>query len=156
MICFRKYMISWGSQTSTFGSVVPLTIFYKFWYKMQKLHLTNNNISYTVIVSTNRYLDHLRLLEEKMWGEIDRGVHLQLIKEQAQIAIRKVFILRVTVGFERLCQQSIQILLLLVKSETVTALHDADDTEPCHVLRAQRSFYSDSSPIIVLPLLLND
>ena len=33
---------------------------------------------------------------------IDRGVYLQLIKEQAQIAIRKVFILRVTVGFERL------------------------------------------------------
>ena len=29
-------------------------------------------------------------------------VYLQLIKEQAQIAIRKVFILRVTVGFERL------------------------------------------------------
>ena len=111
MICFRTYMLSWGSQTSTFGSVVPLTIFYKFWYKMHKLHLTTNKISYTVIVSTNRYLDHLRLLEEKMWGKIDRGVHLQLIKEQAQIAIRKVFILRVTVGFERLCQQSIQILL---------------------------------------------
>ena len=25
---------------------------------MHKLHLTTNNISYTVIVSTNRYLDH--------------------------------------------------------------------------------------------------
>ena len=131
-------------------------IMVQFRYKMHELHWTNNNIFYTLIVSTNRYLDHLRLLEEKMWGEIDRGVHLQLIKEQAQIAIRKVFILRVTVGFERLWQQSIWILLLLVKSETVTALHDADDTEPCHVLRAQRSFYSDSSPIIVLPLLLND
>ena len=43
-----------------------------------------------------------------------------------------------------------------MKSETVTAWHDADDTEPCHVLRAQRLFYSDSSPIIVLPLQLND
>ena len=32
---------------------------------MHELHLTNN----TLIVSTNRYIDHLRLLEEKMWGE---------------------------------------------------------------------------------------
>ena len=40
--------------------------------------------------------------------------------------------------------------------ETVTAWHDADDTEPFHVLRAQRLFYSDSSPIIVLPLQLTD
>ena len=36
---------------------------------MHELHLTNNNIFYTLIVSTNRYLDHFRLLEEKMWGE---------------------------------------------------------------------------------------
>ena len=36
---------------------------------MHKLHLTTNKISYTVIVSTNRYRDHFRLLEEKMWGE---------------------------------------------------------------------------------------
>ena len=43
-----------------------------------------------------------------------------------------------------------------MKSETVTAWHDANDTEPCHVLRAQRLFYSDSSPIIVLPLQLTD
>jgi hypothetical protein len=41
----------------------------QFRYKMHELHLTNNNIFYTLIVSTNRYLDHLRLLEEKMWGE---------------------------------------------------------------------------------------
>ena len=37
---------------------------------MQELHLTNNNIFYTLIVSTNRYLDHFRILEEKVWGEI--------------------------------------------------------------------------------------
>ena len=44
-------------------------IMVQFRYKMHELHLTNNNIFYTLIVSTNRYLDHLRLLEEKMWGE---------------------------------------------------------------------------------------
>ena len=37
---------------------------------MHDLHLTNNNIFYTLIVSTNRYLDHFRILEEKVWGEI--------------------------------------------------------------------------------------
>ena len=37
---------------------------------MHELHLTNNNIFYTLIVSTNRYLDHFRILEEKVWGEI--------------------------------------------------------------------------------------
>ena len=44
-------------------------IMVQFRYKMHELHLTNNNIFYTLIVSTNRYIDHLRLLEEKMWGE---------------------------------------------------------------------------------------
>ena len=44
-------------------------IMVQFRYKMHELHLTNNNMFYTLIVSTNRYLDHLRLLEEKMWGE---------------------------------------------------------------------------------------
>ena len=86
MICFRTYMLSWGSQTSTFGSVVPLTIFYKFWYKMQKLHLTNNNISYTVIVSTNRYLDHFSNIRRKKCGEkieysIMAGYKKALIRE---------------------------------------------------------------------------
>ena len=46
-------------------------IMVQFRYKMHELHLTNNNMFYTLIVSTNRYLDHLRLLEEKMWGKIE-------------------------------------------------------------------------------------
>ena len=53
---------------------------------MHELHLTNNNMFYTLIVSTNRYLDHFSNIRRKKCGEkieysIMAGYKKALIRE---------------------------------------------------------------------------
>ena len=58
-------------------------IMVQFRYKMHELHWTNNNIFYTLIVSTNRYLDHLRLFRrENVGGNLTAGFIYNSLKNK--------------------------------------------------------------------------